>query len=64
MNTCDIFVTVPKGCNCFMLTINNPIYICFRFVKCEKCSHFFVVLNEQDQKTKENYITFKLVSSI
>lgn len=23
-----------------------------RFVKCEKCSHFFVVLNEQDQKTK------------
>jgi len=24
-----------------------------RFVKCEKCSHFFVVLNEQDQKTKQ-----------
>jgi len=23
-----------------------------RFVKCEKCSHFFVVLNEQDQKAK------------
>lgn len=24
-----------------------------RFVKCEKCSHFFVVLNEQDQKNKQ-----------
>eukprot|EP00088_Acartia_fossae_P021217 TRINITY_DN2270_c0_g1_i1.p1 TRINITY_DN2270_c0_g1~~TRINITY_DN2270_c0_g1_i1.p1 ORF type:complete len:620 (-),score=208.78 TRINITY_DN2270_c0_g1_i1:786-2645(-) len=24
-----------------------------RFVKCEKCSHFFVVLNEQDQKAKQ-----------
>merc|ERR1712013_379318 len=23
-----------------------------RFVKCEKCSHFFVVLSEQDQKAK------------
>lgn len=23
-----------------------------RFVKCEKCSHFFVVMNEQDQKAK------------
>jgi hypothetical protein len=21
-------------------------------VKCEKCSHFFVVMNEQDQKAK------------
>ena len=24
----------------------------FRFVKCEKCSHFFVVLSEQDQRAK------------
>jgi len=24
-----------------------------RFVKCEKCSHFFVVLNESDQKNKQ-----------
>jgi len=24
-----------------------------RFVKCEKCSHFFVVLNGQDKKTKQ-----------
>ena len=27
-------------------------YYIFRFVKCEKCSHFFVVLSEQDQKAK------------
>ena len=24
----------------------------FRFVKCDKCSHFFVVLSEQDQKAR------------
>ena len=25
---------------------------CSRFVKCDKCSHFFVVLSEQDQKAR------------
>ena len=41
-----------------MIILGNSIYIrvsywvCFRFVKCEKCSHFFVVLSEQDQKAK------------
>ena len=24
----------------------------FRFVKCESCSHFFVVLSEADQRVK------------
>lgn len=29
----------------------------FRFVKCEKCHHFFVVLSEVDSKKKEGVET-------
>ena len=41
--------------NSSTLSFHHKYYFeifCYRFVKCEKCSHFFVVLSDADAKNR------------
>ena len=47
-NLCNLFQVCPKcGAPCENI---NKFVSSARFVKCDKCSHFFVVLSENDAK--------------
>ena len=41
-----------EGTNICLTTVLYCTCVMARFVKCEKCSHFFVVLSEADQRVK------------